>query len=473
MLKWITDLIDKSQEKSPFRPSCYHQNCVAKSNNTSDHFYDTNSKPIDETKHFCSCQDPTHSHSRHELSQNQNQFVNGLSCENSQKPQNEYFLNQNQINNNSNSNNDNGNGNGNNKSALIEKNYDLPLKRGEHFEPILTKSKQNNDTLKSSSNSNVNINTSTNLANITNFQQNSLKHIGNEKSKKALTLRPQQQKDYSKKLTTLLNKENEGHKPTHKAKKPSLIDINKSLLLDYNNDLSTIKTKEVQTTKSKAPSKSPKINKRPDFFKRNRSISKHEKPTNYNPKILKPMEPAEQSENPLHESDNQNFEVIHTPSSIECNVCKKIVGLGEFMEHLQQCSGLLGENNYESNQQVVFSDISNIHNNMSFNTSSENPEVVEKKGKFNNTIHDSIPNGLLFNRKHDENFFSLAPGTALEVELGNYVKNESHRYVESPTNINMTNEFSTSHKKGLVQDSLINSSFVIKSMYEIKKNSKK
>jgi len=48
------NFLEKSQEKSPFRTSCYHQQCTAKSNNTLDNFYDNNSKPIEEMKHFCS-----------------------------------------------------------------------------------------------------------------------------------------------------------------------------------------------------------------------------------------------------------------------------------------------------------------------------------------------------------------------------------------------------------------------------------
>ena len=75
----------------------------------------------------------------------------------------------------------------------------------------------------------------------------------------------------------------------------------------------------------------------------------------------------------------------------------------------------------------------------------------------------------------DENFFSLAPGLNVDSDynIGNFNKIESNRYGDSPSNVNMTNEFSTSHKKGSIQDNLINSSFVIRSMNEIKRNSKK
>lgn len=376
-----------------------------------------------------------------------------------------------------------------NKSAVIEKNYDLPLKR-DNFDQIISKPKQNNEMPQPEKNSNNNNNISS-LTNIMNDHEKTRAILTRDKSKKAYTLRPQQQKDYSKKLSSLLNKENEAQNPQEKRKKPSIIDPNKSLLLDCNHDLSVIKSKEISTTKSKQPSKSPKINKKPELFKRNRSISKHEKISTPKNNFTKPKEKKENPEKKekleiekeekneytdnimSNNNINDNFEIINTSSSIECTICKKVINIVDFMEHLNQCSGITPENTcYSNNPQTVLSDLSNIHHNMSFNTSSENPEA-EKKTKYNGTIHDSIPNGFFLNRKHDENFFSLAPGIAFEGDLGNFIKNESQRYADSPSNNNMTNEFSTSHKKGLIQESLINSSFVIKSMNEIKRNTKK
>lgn len=465
---------------------------MGKSNNTSDHFYDTNSKRVEETKHFCSCQDHSNSNSRLDHSNIQNNLAKTLcACyaENFPKSQNDFFLPQN-------------NNNNMNKSAIIEKNYDLPLKR-DNFDQIINKPKQTIETQQPEKNFNSpNNNNISSLTNIMNEHEKAPVIISRDKNKKALTLRPQQQKDYSKKLSSLLNKENEAQNPQEKRKKPSIIDPNKSLLLECNHDLSVIKSKEISTTKSKQPSKSPKINKKPELFKRNRSISKHEKISTPKNNFAKPKDKKEKMENieniekiekigniekrekieqeeyrdntiNNNNFNNNNFEIINTSSSIECTICKKIINIVDFMEHLNQCSGITPENTcYSNNPQTVLSDLSNIHHNMSFNTSSENPEA-EKKPKYNGTIHDSIPNGLFLNRKHDENFFSLAPGIAFEGDFGNFIKNESQRYVDSPSNNNMTNEFSTSHKKGLIQESLINSSFVIKSMNEIKRNSKK
>ena len=361
--------------------------------------------------------------------------------------------------------------NNQNKSAIIfEKNYDLPLKR-DNFD-LSVKSNFELSHVKSP----MNVNTSIINANPL---SNPIKKCNSH------TLKPEKnQKDYSKKLTSLLNKENETKK---KSKKLTITDTNKSLLIEPNYDYLSIKSKDISTTKSKIPSKSPKISKKPEFFKRNRSVSKQEKNVCSTNNLTKPndLDIMTANTNTIktltptnnHLTINNMIGVLNLPSSIECSICKKIVNVAEFVEHLNQCAGgAYGDPPSELHNPhtvTVFSDISNIQHNLSFNTSSEIPEI-EKKTKHNTvTIHESIPNERALNRKYDENFFSLAPGILMDSEIGNLIKNESNRYAESPSAINMTNEFSTSHKKGIVQDSLINSSFVIRSMNEIKRNSKK
>jgi len=304
---------------------------------------------------------------------------------------------------------------------------------------------------------------------VNNFVQQSVKKFN--------TLKPQpSQKDYSQKLTNLLNKENGQKSVQNQRPKKLTVDINKSLFLEHTNDYSTVKSKEISTTKAKQPpSKSPKISKKPEFFKRNRSVSRKENNSLTTNILLKPELDSIPEKKPLtptnnHLTINNMIGVLNLPSSIECTICRKIINITEFVEHLNQCAGVDVENPADlNNPHTVFSDISNIQHNLSFNTSSENPEI-EKKSR---TIHESITNEKIINRKFDDNFFSLVPGLLNECEIRNLIKNESNRYADSPSAINMTNEFSTSHKKGLVQDSLTNSSFVIRSMNEIKRNSKK
>ena len=381
-------------------------------------------------KHFCSCNNDQ-SHFEYNNVSNNNNMMKFLSNSNetSQKSSKEESKVQNKT------------------TIIVEKNYDLPLKR---------------DNFETSSKMTVN-----------NFVQQPVKKFN--------TLKPQpSQKDYSKKLTNLINKENEGQKPVQNQRPKKLtVDINKSLFLEHSNDYSTVKSKEISTTKAKQiPSKSPNNSKKQEFFKRNRSVSRKENnscSTNILPKPELDSIPETKNLTPLnnHLIINNMIGVLNLPSSIECTICRKIINVTEFVEHLNQCAGIDVENPSDlNNPHNVFSDISNIQHNLSFNTSSENPEI-EKKSRFNGAIHESITNERIINRKFDDNFFSLAPGLLNDCEIGNLIKIESNRYADSPSAINMTNEFSTSHKKGLVQDSLINSSFVIRSMNEIKRNSKK
>jgi hypothetical protein len=356
-----------------------------------------------------------------------------------------------------------------------EKNYDLPLQRDpNHFE-----SNKSTLTLSNNNNNFIQNNNTQNQKNTQNQSQTTQKKTNNSKTQA-------NQKDYSKKLTSMLNKENEISKTHHRPKKLTFVDTNKSLLLETSHDYSTVKTnKEVSTTKSKFPSKSPKFTKKPELIKRNRSVSKHEKnccSINPLPQINEltsnnNMETKALTPTNNHLTINNMIGVLNLPTSIECTICKKIVVVTDFVEHLNQCAGIYVENPSDSNNiqsHTIFSDISNIQHNLSFNTSSEIPEV-EKKMKYNQygTIHESIPNEKALNRKMDENFFSLAPGLVLDADLGSFMKNESNRYADSPSAINMTNEFSTSHKKGFMQENLVNTSFVIKSMNEIKRHSKK
>lgn len=369
-----------------------------------------------------------------------------------------------------------------NKSAKItEKNYDLPLKR-ENLEIPLKRDYKEISLKKESLEIPLKRESLEIPGNFQNKNNNS--NDINRTIQKSHTLKPKPcQKDYSKKLTCLRNKENEIQKhqqlPT-RQKNLTILDPNRSMFLEPNHDYTTIKSKEISTTKSKLSSKSPKIIKKPEFLKRNRSISKQDKTNTTSNNFIKNLglEAQETIKNlsPTnnHLTINNMIGVLNLPTSIECTICKKIINVTDFMDHLSHCSTHLVENPSDSNHQTIFSDISNIQNNLSFNTSTENQELVEKRQRHIGTIHESIPNDRVLNRKTDENFFSLAPGFNLESDIGgNFIKNESNRYGDSPSNVNMTNEFSTSHRKGLIQDNLINSSFVIKSMNEIKRNSKK
>ena len=424
------------------------------------------SKPTEEIRHCCNCNEQ----SRMENNDTKNLMKAVYGChENTQRSPKEITLNE------------------QNKSAIaFQKNYDLPLQRDqfEHSNKSTLTLPNNTNICSVNYNINNNINNNNIAQNQQNGSQNSNNQVNPQKANYSKTLNSQNQKDYSKKLTSMLNKENEGGKLSQKPKKLALIDTNKSLLIEPSNDYSTVKSKkEISTTKSKFPSKSPKMSKKPDFFKRNRSISRQEKnscSTNNLQKMTNEETPSNtipETKSPTnnHLTINNMIGVLNLPSSIECTICKKIVVVTDFVEHLNQCAGIYVENPSDSNHlqsHTVFSDISNIQHNLSFNTSSEIPDV-EKKGKHNGTIHESIPNERALNRKMDENFFSLAPGMILDNDIGTFMKNESNRYAESPSAINMTNEFSTSHKKGFVQENLVNQSFVIRSMNEIKRNSKK